>query len=308
MKKVLAIVGPTASGKTRLSVEIAKLLKGEIVSADSRQIYKHIQISTSYPSTKELRSVKHHFINELELTEEFNAGQFGKEGRELIEDIFSRNKQPVIVGGSGLYVRSLIDGFFEDEIEKKKVREDLYEKLKERGEEFLYAELRRIDSETASKIPKGKIRRVIRALEVYYASGEKMSEFHNKKIEIDFETIQIGLMLDRKYLYRRINERVDEMIENGLLEEIRNLKEIGYDYKTHNSLNTVGIKEVFKYFDGEYDFETMKSLIKQNTRRYAKRQMTWFRKDKRIKWIEVKEDSGVKNLADEAVTVFTGMR
>jgi len=304
MKKVLAIIGPTASGKTKLSVEIAKHYNGEIISADSRQIYKHIPIATSSPSKEDLNSVKHYFINELELLEDFNAGQFGKEGRELVEDIFSRNKQPIIVGGSGLYVRSLIDGLFEDEIESKTVRNDLYEKLKEHGEEFLYIELKRIDEETASKIPRGKIRRVIRALEVYYESGKKMSEFHNEKIEIDFVTIQIGLLLERKYLYRRINERVDEMFANGLSDEVENLQTKGYNYKTHNSLNTVGIKEVIKYFEGEYDFETMKELIKQNTRRYAKRQMTWFRKDKRINWIEVGEDSDVKNLADETLTFF----
>ncbi len=304
----MAIVGPTAAGKTILSVEIAKLLNGEIISADSRQVYKHIPISTSYPSTDDLISVKHYFINELELNQDFNAGQFGKKGRVLVDDIFSRGRQPIIVGGSGLYVRSLIEGFFEDEIENKKVRKELYEKLKVHGEEFLYDELKRIDIEIASKIPKGKIRRVIRSLEVYYTSGKKISEFHNEKIEIGFEIIQIGLMLDRKYLYRRINERVDDMINSGLLDEVKNLQTKGYDYKTHNSLNTVGIKEVFKYIEGEYDFETMKLLIKQNTRRYAKRQMTWFRKDKRINWINVNEYSDVKNLANETLTFFKGAK
>ena len=306
-KKVLAIVGPTASGKTKLSVEIAKLINGEIISADSRQVYKHIPIATSYPSTDDLISVKHYFINELELSEDFNAGKFGKKGRVLIEDIFSRHKQPVIVGGSGLYVRSLIDGFFDEEIESKTIRQDLYTIMKEHGEEFLYDRLKKFDEETASKIPKGKIRRVIRALEIYYTSGKKISEFHSEKTIVNFSTIQTGLMLDRKYLYRRINERVDKMIENGLLEEVRNLKEMGKDYKTHNSLNTVGIKEVFNYFEGEYDFETMKSLIKQNTRRYAKRQMTWFRKDKRINWIEVNDDSDLKSLSNKVLTVFTGI-
>jgi len=304
MRKVFAIVGPTASGKTKLSVEIAKRINGEIISADSRQVYKHIPISTSYPSEEDLSSVKHNFINELELTEDFNAGQFGKKGRELVREIFSRNKQPVIVGGSGLYIRSLIDGFFEDEIESKEIRDELYRKLEQHGEDHLYDELKEIDEVTYSKIPKRKIRRVIRALEIYYASGKKMSEFHDEKIEIDFETVQIGLMLDRKYLYNRINQRVEEMISSGLLDEVKNLSANGYDYKTHNSLNTVGIKEVFRYFEGEFNFETMKSLIKQNTRRYAKRQMTWFRKDKRINWIEVDEGSTLDQLADATLKIL----
>lgn len=304
VKKVLAVIGPTASGKTKLAIELAKSLEGEIISADSRQVYKYVNIATSYPSLEDLNTVKHYFISELELNEDFNAGQFGKRARALIEDIFSRNKQPVICGGSGLYVRSLIDGFFEDEIESKDIRDKLYQKLESKGEDHLYDELKKVDEESYSKIPKRKIRRVIRALEIYYASGKRMSEFQNKKIEIDFETVQIGLMLDRKYLYKRINERVDEMISNGLIDEVKNLQAKSFDYKTSNSLNTVGIKEVFKYFEGEYDFETMRILIKQNTRRYAKRQMTWFGKDKRIKWINVTEESDVKELTDKAIEIF----
>lgn len=304
MKKVLAIVGPTASGKTGLAVEIAKRLNGEIVSADSRQIYRHVNIATACPSGKELSEVKHYFINELEPEENFNAGEFGKKGRQIIDKILSSGKLPVITGGSGLYIRSLIDGLFEADIESGEIRDELYDKLEKYGEEYLYEELRKKDEETYAKIPKGKIRRVIRALEVYYASGEKISQLYKNISEVNFETIQIGLMLDRKYLYFRINNRVDEMIKNGLVEEVKSLSEAGYGYKTHNSLNTVGIKEVFKYFEGEYDFDTMRNLIKQNSRRYAKRQMTWFRKDKRINWMNVDENKTVVNLADEAVTIY----
>ncbi|MEO6693988.1 MAG: tRNA (adenosine(37)-N6)-dimethylallyltransferase MiaA [Ignavibacteria bacterium] len=304
MKKALAIVGPTASGKTKLSIEISKLLDGEIISADSRQIYKNIPIATSHPAEEDLKSIKHYFINELELNEYFSAGQFGKKGRSIVKEIFSKNKTPLIIGGSGLYVRSLIDGFFEDEIESKHIREELYKELEIHGEDHLYDELEKTDPETFSKIPKRKIRRVIRALEIYLASGKKLSEFHNTNIDVEFETIQIALMHDRKDLYNSINERVDEMIEAGLIDEIKSLKEKGYHYKTHNSLNTVGIKEVFKFFDGELDLETMISLIKQNTRRYAKRQLTWFRKDKRINWIEVNECNDVTKLAETALKIF----
>lgn len=304
MRKVLAIVGPTASGKTRLSAEVAKKINGEIISADSRQIYKHIPVASSYPSAADLNSVRHYFINELEPGENFNAGEFGKKGRELIDKIFSTGKQPVITGGSGLYIRSVIDGLFESEIDDKGIREGLYEKLEKYGEEFLYDELKRTDEDTYAKIPKGKIRRVIRALEVYYASGKKISEFHKEKTEINFETIQIGLMLDRKYLYERINARTDEMLLNGLLDEVKLLKDNNFDYRKFNSLNTVGIKEVFKFLEGEYDYETMVAQIKQNTRRYAKRQMTWFRRDERIKWINVNEESDPEELSDEVIRIF----
>ncbi len=304
MRKVLAIVGPTASGKTSLAVEVAKKINGEIISADSRQIYRHIPVASSYPSESDLYSVRHYFINELEPGENFNAGEFGKKSRELIDKIFSAGKQPVIAGGSGLYIRSVIDGLFESEIDDKGIREGLYEKLEKYGEEFLYDELKRTDEVTFAKIPKGKIRRVIRALEVYYASGKKISEFHKEKIEINFETVQIGLMLERKYLYERINARTDEMLLNGLLDEVKHLKENNYDYRKYNSLNTVGIKEVFKFFEGEYDYETMVAQIKQNTRRYAKRQMTWFRRDERINWINVYEESDPEELSNEVIRIF----
>lgn len=304
MKKVFAIVGPTASGKTGLSIEIAKRLNGEIISADSRQIYKYVNIATACPSEKELRETKHYFINELEPEESFNAGEFGKRGRKLIDKIFSADKQPVVTGGSGLYLKSLIDGLFEADIESSDVRKELYDKLEKSGEDYLYEELRKTDEETYMKIPKGKIRRVIRALEVYYASGEKISQLHKKIAEVNFETVQIGLLLERKFLYSRINKRVDEMAEKGLIEEVRSLYEKGYSYKTHNSLNTVGIKEVFKYFEGEHDFGTMINMIKQNSRRYAKRQMTWFRKDKRINWIAADENSSISDLSEEAIKIF----
>ncbi|MCY7361764.1 MAG: tRNA (adenosine(37)-N6)-dimethylallyltransferase MiaA, partial [Ignavibacteria bacterium] len=250
MKKVLTIVGPTASGKTSLSIEVAKKLNAEIISADSRQVYKHIPISTSYPSENDLKDIKHYFIGELELENDFNSGEFGKKGRDIIDEIFSGNKQPLIVGGSGLYVRSIIDGFFETEVKDIEIRNELYKKLEIHGEEYLYDELKKADELAASKIPAGKIRRVIRALEVYYTSGKKMSDFQKEKAEIKFDTIQTGLLLDRKYLYERINRRVDEMILSGLMNEISLLKENGYNYRTHNSLNTVGIKEVYKYFEG----------------------------------------------------------
>ena len=304
MKKVLAIVGPTASGKTKLSIEVAKDLDAEIISTDSRQIYKHIPIASAIPSVKERLGVVHHFLEEYNLNEEFNAGKFGILGRKRIDDIFSRGKTPLIVGGSGLYLKSLIDGFFEEEISSKEIREQLYEKLKLKGKEFLYNELKEIDKIAASKMIPQNIRRVIRALEIYYASGKKISDLQKKTVKVDFVTLQVGLMLDRKYLYKRINERVDDMLEKGLIDEVRKLKDTGFDYINYNSLNTVGIKEVFQYLEGELNHTEMVDLIKQNSRRYAKRQMTWFRQDERIRWIEITEQKKLEVLTNEICNLF----
>ena len=304
MKKVLAIVGPTASGKTKLSVDVACRLDGEIISADSRQVYKLIPIATSHPVTEDLKKIRHYFISELEPADEFNAGEFGTKAREIIKDIFKRKKQPIIVGGSGLYIRSLIDGLFEEEIEASEVRDELYEKMNKFGKNHLYDELVKIDKKAADTMIPQNFRRVIRALEVYYVTGKKISEYQKEKIDIDFKKVQIGLMFDRKHLYHRINERVDKMLEEGLIGEAKKLRELGYDHTKYYSLNTVGLKEVFKYFDGEYDFDEMVRLIKQNSRRYAKRQMTWFRKDKRIHWIDVTEETNDEEITGKVIDVF----
>ena len=304
MKKVLAIVGPTASGKTKLSVDVALKLNGEIISADSRQVYKYIPIATSHPDKEDQNKVRHYFINELELSEEFNAGEFGTKAREIISDIFKRNKQPIITGGSGLYIRSVIDGLFEEEIEASEVRDELYEKMNTLGKEYLYQELVKVDKKSADTMIPQNFRRVIRALEVYYVTGKRISDFQKEKIDVDFSAVQIGIMFDRKHLYRRINERVDKMLEEGLMEEAKNLRELGFDHNKYYSLNTVGLKEIFKHIEGEYDFDEMVRLIKQNTRRYAKRQLTWFRKDKRINWIEVNERTDDKYIIEKVLDIF----
>lgn len=328
MRKVLAIIGPTASGKTRIGVETAKLLDGEIISADSRQVYKHFPIASAIPSEKERQGIPHHFMEELNLTEDFNAGDFGRRGRELIDEIFARGKQPIIVGGSGLYITSLIDGLFDDEMNEEDndsdsaakeekgngikdneikgngIRDKLYDRLKEKGKEFLYNELKEIDKIAAATMLPTNIKRVIRALEIYYATGKKISDLHKNKIEVNFQTVQIGLMWDRAELYQRINDRVDEMMEMGLDDEVRELKDKGFNPVEYNSLNTVGIKEVFEYLDGNITQSEMIDLIKQNTRRYAKRQMTWFRKDKRIIWLNLSAESGIITVAEEIKEIF----
>jgi tRNA dimethylallyltransferase len=304
MKKVLALVGPTASGKTKISIEVAKVLNAEIISADSRQVYKHIPIASAIPTKKERQGIVHHFLEEYNLNEDFNAGKFGNLGRIKINEIFARSKTPMIVGGSGLYIKSLIDGFFEEEISSKEIREQLYEKLKIKGKEFLYNELKEIDKIAASKMIPQNVRRIVRALEIYYASGRKISDLQKEEVKIDFKTLQVGFMLDRKYLYQRINERVDDMIKRGIMDEVQRLKDNGFNYINYNSLNTVGIKEVYLYLAGELNYPEMVDLIKRNSRRYAKRQMTWFSKDERIKWIEITKHERMEVLRDKITGLF----
>lgn len=304
-KKVLAIVGPTASGKTKLSIIVAEKIGGEIISADSRQVYRYMDIGTAKPSKEERERVKHYFIDELNPDEEFNAGVFGERGREIIEDIFSRGKVPIIVGGSGLYVKSLIDGFFEGPAGDWELRETLYRKAKQLGKEAVYEELKRVDPASAEKIHPNNLKRVIRALEVYYLTGKPISQLQvEMKPEINFETVQVGLNWDRKKLYRRIEKRVDEMIERGLIDEVRKLRELGYD-KNLNSLQTVGYKEVFDYLDGLISYDEMVYLIKRNSRRYAKRQLTWFRQDKRIIWVDVDDGTDFNELADKVIEIYS---
>jgi len=289
LKTVYAIVGPTASGKTLIGIEIAKHINAEIISADSRQVYKDIQIATAAPTISEMDNIKHYFINELDISVDFNSGDFANKAKMIIADIQLRNKKALIVGGSGLYLKALIDGFFKEEIKDEKIRKNLNERLAREGKEALYSELQNIDSLTASKMDSDKSRRVIRALEVYYSSGITISELQANTIKPDFATIQVGLLWKREDLYDRINKRVNNMFDNGLIKEVKALMDKNYHYKKNNSLNTVGIKEVMMYLEKEISFDEMVNLIKQNTRRYAKRQMTWFNKDKRIQWVECSE-------------------
>ncbi|KXK03737.1 MAG: tRNA delta(2)-isopentenylpyrophosphate transferase [Chlorobi bacterium OLB4] len=304
MRKVIAIVGPTASGKTPVSIELAKVSGSEIISADSRQIYKNIPIATAVPDENVRKNVIHHFIEILEPEDDYNAGRYGKDARAVIENLHSDDKNVIIVGGSGLYLRSLIDGLYEEEIDTSDQRNILYEKLQKNGRKALFYELIKIDPETASNLTEYDTRRIIRALEVFYTTGKKISELRKNVPKINFDVILFALQHPRENLYKKINERVDKMIEIGLINEVRKLYETGYHYKIHNSLNTVGIKEVMMYFDGEIGKPEMLELIKMNTRRYAKRQFTWFKKDKRINWIPVDENTTSAELINEIQKIY----
>jgi len=299
--KVFTIIGPTASGKTSLSIELAEKISKqngkevEIISADSRQVYKYIPIATAQPSKDILRKFKHYFVSELEIENEFNAGEFGKQGREIISSIFDSGKIPIIVGGSGLYIDSLVNGLFDyndlkDEKDfkqnKEKIRIKLYDELNNYGSEKLLSDLKKADPDTVNSMPHITDRRIIRALEVYYLTGIPISVHRNKKIDIEFEAVKIGIYINRDILYERINKRVDLMIKEGLIDEVKLLRDKGYHYKDFNSLNTVGIKEVFDRLEDKISFDRMVELIKQNTRRFAKRQLAWFRRYNDIQLIK----------------------
>ncbi|MCX7983668.1 MAG: tRNA (adenosine(37)-N6)-dimethylallyltransferase MiaA [Bacteroidetes bacterium] len=303
-KAILAIVGPTASGKTHLSLILANRLDAEIVSADSRQVYKYLTIGTAKPTKDELRLVPHHFIDILDPREDYSAGQYGNEARKCIENIHKRGKQPLLVGGSGLYVKAVIDGLFEGVGKSEELRKQLLEELNEYGAEWLYNRLQSIDPAAATTMDPTKIRRVIRALEVYYLTGKPISFFHlTQQKRPPFKIVQVGLFWERSELYLRIDQRVDAMINGGFLDEVRWLQENGYS-RTLNALNTVGYKEAFDYFEGIISYATMIELIKRNTRRFAKRQLTWYRADQRIRWFPVSGSTEWEQLAGEIIEYF----
>ncbi len=301
---LLAIVGPTASGKTKLSICLSEKLGGEIISADSRQIYRFLDIGTAKPAPEELKRVTHHFMNILNPDQYYNAGEYGIQARAKIEELLKKSTQPILVGGSGLYIRAVIDGFFEGPGKNSEIREQLEIEARTFGSDKLFERLKKIDPISAAKMDATKVRRVIRALEVYYTTGKPISDLHSiQEKKISFEAVQFGLEWERKALYHRIEKRVDWMIENGLIEEARRLLVKGYS-RDANALNTVGYKEVFDFIEGKITKEEMIRLIKQNTRHFAKRQLTWFRADKRIRWIQVNDETNWSALAEQIQKEF----
>lgn len=282
-ESVIVIIGPTCSGKTDLAIELALKLNSEIISADSRQVYKLLTIGTAKPTQAQLSLVKHYFIDELQPDEEFNADIFSKKAKQILTDILGRNLIPIVAGGSGLYIKSLIDGIDVPVDPNSLIREDLMEKRKLYGNEYLYNELKKIDPVSAENLLPQNWKRIIRALEVFYLTQKPIWQFSSEKKSKDFNFIQYGIYRDRNILYDKINSRVDKMIETGLFEETKKILDLGYD-KNLNSLNTVGYKEMIDFIEGKISLEKAIYLIKRNTRRFAKKQMTWFNKDKRIKW------------------------
>lgn len=302
---LLALVGPTASGKTLLSLILAKRLNGEIISADSRQLYKYLTIGTSKPTEEERSSVPHHWIDVLDPEQPMSAGLFGRETRGLIEEIQRKGKTPILVGGSGLYVKAVIDGLFDGPSADSGVRAMLGKRLSEVGISGLMEDLRLVDPQTAAEMEKEpKARRIQRALEVYYATGVPLSRhFERQGADQALDCIQIGLQWKREVLYQRINDRIEKMMAGGFLQEVQGLLKKGYGSDL-NSMNSVGYKELFAHLRGEYDLTTAVELMKRNTRRFAKRQETWFRADRRIHWIAMGEESEWERVADEAERIY----
>lgn len=284
----IAIVGPTCSGKTEVSIELSKLLNAEIISADSRQIYRYLTIGTAKPSQLELQKCPHHFIDILNPDEPFSAGMFANSALGVVNDIFTRNKTPIIVGGSGLYISALCEGMFNEQSNAKILihRNELERRLTLEGKSSLYNELIKIDPISAQKYNDQNPRRIIRALEYYYANGTLFSEAHRNKsyLEIPFQTLYFGIELERTLLYNRINQRCLDMWENGLVEETKKILNMGYSPQL-NSLNTVGYKEAIAYISSKYTKEQAIEKMQQSTRNYAKRQLTWFRKNSNIIWL-----------------------
>ncbi|MBQ9893786.1 MAG: tRNA (adenosine(37)-N6)-dimethylallyltransferase MiaA [Ruminococcus sp.] len=288
--RVLAVVGPTASGKTGLGVELAKLYGGEVISADSMQIYKGMDIASAKPTVAEMQGIPHHLIDFLDRGVTFSAADYVKLANEKIKDVLSRGKMPVIVGGTGLYVDSLLENVkFSEGGSDEAYREKLRKYAEEKGNEALHQMLADADPEAAAAIHPNNLVRVIRALEVCHVTGRKFSELkaESRSIESPYDSLILGLNYeDRSVLYDRIDRRVDIMVENGLIDEAR---ELWNESGMATAANAIGFKEFIPYFSGEASLEDCISKVKQETRHYAKRQLTWFRKNQRIQWIILAE-------------------
>lgn len=282
-KKVIFIVGPTAIGKTSLSIDLAKKFNTEIISCDSRQFYKELLIGAAPPSANELAEIQHHFIQNMSVTKEYNAGKFEIDAIKLITELHKKKNVIIAVGGSGFYIDAICKGFDNIPTVNIKLRKQLNNEFKEKGKIWLQNKIQKIDPEFYINCDKNNSQRLLRALEVFKETNKPLSSFKTKKAKKrKFEIIKLGLETDRKILYKRINYRVDKMIEAGLVDEVHSL----IPYKQLNALQTVGYKELFYYHNDEVTLETAVNNIKQNTRRFAKRQITWFRKDKKTKWFD----------------------
>jgi tRNA dimethylallyltransferase len=303
MNKIIVIVGPTAVGKTYISVELAKKLNTEIISADSMQIYKGMNIGTAKITEEEKQGIIHHMIDIINPDEEYSVSEFKYDAEKIIDRLLSENRIPIIVGGSGLYVNSLIyDLDFGNTKSNKKLREYYTYYYKEHGEDALYDKLLKIDPVAAEKIHKNNIKRIIRALEVYDITGVKFSELNTdiRKKSNKYDCILIGLSMERKVLYERINQRVDEMLSKGLVDEVSSLIKKGYS-KNLVSMRGIGYKEIIEYLEGNTDYEEAVNTLKQNTRRFAKRQYTWFLKDENVKWFSMDNPSEIDKTLDSIV-------
>ena len=292
--KVIVICGPTASGKTSLSIELAKKINGEIISSDSMQIYKYMDIGTAKVTTEEMDGIKHYLIDFVEPDKRYSVAEFKKDAENAIEEILAKGKVPIIVGGTGLYVDSLIYGIEYQDIElDEKYRQELEQRVNSEGLETLYNEAIQIDSEAMKKISPNDKKRIIRVLEIYKATGKTKTqqEIESRQKELKYDYKVFAINMDREKLYERINKRVEIMIEQGLIAEVENLLKKYNKFPT--AMQGLGYKEVVEFLEGKTTKEEMIEKIKMETRRYAKRQITWFKKNKQTVWIDGLEDRQV---------------
>ncbi|MGB0897148.1 MAG: tRNA (adenosine(37)-N6)-dimethylallyltransferase MiaA [Flavobacteriaceae bacterium] len=282
-KYLISIVGATAIGKTALSIKLAQYFNTEIISCDSRQFFKEMTIGTAVPEPEELAAAPHHFIQNKSIFEDYSVGHFEREALEKLDELFQKHDVLIMVGGSGMYVNAVVEGLDHFPDIDSSIRAALTQRLETEGLESLQQQLKELDPTTYEKIALDNPQRVSRALEICIGSGTPYSSFLNKqKDRRPFKTISIGITAERTLMYDRINKRVDIMMENGLLEEAKNL----YQHKHLNALNTVGYKELMKYFDQEWELSFAVSEIKKNTRRFAKRQVTWFKRNEQTQWFD----------------------
>lgn len=297
-KELIVISGPTAVGKTSLAINLAKEINTEIISADSRQFYKELNIGVARPSQKELNSIKHHFIGHISIQDNYNAGEYEAEAIEKINSLFQKYDKLVITGGSGMYIDAITKGMDNLPNVDKSIREELNELFKDNGITPLQEELMEKDIEYYNIVDKQNHIRLIRALEIIRQTGKTFTSFRtNPKKKRDFKIKKFVLIRDREELIQRINQRVDIMAEEGLIEEAREL----YPFRDLNALNTVGYKELFKYFDKKISLKEAIEEIKINTRKYAKRQVTWFRKDKDYTWLSADKEINWKEVIHENI-------
>jgi len=304
--KVLVVVGPTASGKTALGVALAKKLDGEIISADSMQIYKYMNIGTAKVTLDEMQGVSHYLVDCVSPDEEFSVAKYKAAALEAIEAILSKGKLPIIIGGTGLYINSLtLPWDFQKKDSDEIIRWRLTAEAEVLGKEALFERLKTIDPATAQIVHPNNLNRIIRALEIYELTGKPKSHFdeETKKQEVPYDYVMLGLDWDRETLYDRINRRVDLMIAEGLIDETKMLVERGYDWNL-TALKAIGYKELKPYLEGTSTLAEAVTILKRDSRHYAKRQMTWFRKDDRIQWLKMNETRTVENQVEESLNLI----
>ncbi len=306
MSKVPFIVGPTASGKTEISIFVAKQLQAEIISADSRQLYRGLSIGSAQPTLEQRAQIPHHFVDCLDPSVNFSAGEFGRLARAKIQELLDRGITPLVVGGSGLYISALADDFFTGPSADPEIRAQLKARAVAEGVPTLYQELQRLDPSAAGKIMLSDYRRIERALEIYYVTGVPISQLRQQKANPPpYSPVMVGLEWPRKELYERINRRCLQMLEDGLIEEVKELIFTEKLDPNHcNALNSVGYAEVIQHLQGKIDYAEMVRLFQRNTRRFAKRQISWFGRDERIGWLKLNGQTAFEEAVGQVLRRF----